>query len=153
MFAALLAAAAVSAACDLEAPSGKPGCTQAAVDALPMNAIQAIGTHNSYKMAVAPNELAMIRAINPREADAIDYSHPPLPQQLAAGARQLEIDIVYDPEGGLFANPMGYRNGKGQVPYDFTPLRQPGLKVIHEASVDYRSVCPLFTGCLKDIRA
>ena len=38
---------------------------RAAPDALPMNAIQAIGTHNSYKMAIAPNELAMIRAVNP----------------------------------------------------------------------------------------
>lgn len=153
MIAALLAAAAISAACDLETPSGAAGCTRAAVDALPMNAIQAIGTHNSYKMAIAPNELALIRAANPKEADAIDYSHPPLPAQLEAGARQLEIDVVYDPDVGLYANPLGYRSGQGKVPYDFTPLKQPGLKVIHEPSVDYRSVCPLFTGCLKDIRA
>lgn len=154
MMFALLAAAAISATCDLEAPSGAPGCTRAAVDALPMTAIQVIGTHNSYKMAVAPNELAMIRAINPREADGIDYSHPPLARQLAAGARQLEIDIVYDPETGAFAAPMGFRNaGARAVPYDFAPLRQPGLKVIHEPSVDYRSVCPLFVGCLNDIRA
>ena len=151
---ALLAAAAISATCDLEAPSGKPGCTRAAVDALPMTAIQVVGTHNSYKMAIAPNEMAMIRAINPREADGIDYSHPPLAQQLAAGARQLEIDIVYDPQAGAFAAPMGFRNaGAKAVPYDFAPLRQPGLKVIHEASVDYRSVCPLFVGCLQDIQA
>ena len=153
MIAALLAAAAVSATCDLETPSGRPGCTRAAVDTLPMNALQAVGTHNSYKMAVAPNELARIRAANPREADAIDYSHPPLARQLSAGARQLEIDIVYDPEPGLYASPIGFRiSGAAAVPYDFAPLRKPGLKVIHEASVDYRSVCPLFTGCLKDIR-
>lgn len=153
MLFALLAAAAVSATCDLERPSGEPGCALAVVDALPMNAIQVVGTHNSYKMAVAPNELAMIAAVNPKEAAAIDYSHPPLAQQLDAGARQLEIDIVNDPVGGLYANPMGYRNGGGKVPYDFAPLKQPGLKVIHEPSVDYRSVCPLFTGCLADIRA
>src|SRR6185503_18281071 len=112
MIVALFAAAAVSAACDLEKPSGQPGCTRAAVDALPMNALQAIGTHNSYK---------------------------------------LEIDVVYDPQPGLYANPLGYRSaGAAAVPYDFAPLKQPGLKVIHEPSVDYRSVCPLFTGCLKD---
>lgn len=153
MITALLAAAAISAACDLEAPSGQPDCTRAAVDALPMNAIQVIGTHNSYKMAIAANEMAMIRAINPREADGIDYSHPPLSQQLSAGARQLEIDIVYDPVPGAFANPMGFRNaGAKAVAYDFSPLRLPGLKVIHEPSVDYRSVCPRFVGCLQDIR-
>ncbi|TAJ74669.1 MAG: hypothetical protein EPO51_01025 [Phenylobacterium sp.] len=152
MIAAMLAAAAVSAACDLEKPSGEAGCTRAAVDALPMNAIQAIGTHNSYKMAIAPNELAMIRAANPKEADGIDYSHPPLREQLDAGARQLEIDMVYDPDTGLYAAPLGFKMaGKNAVPYDFAPLRQPGLKVLHEPSVDYRSVCPLFAGCLKDI--
>lgn len=153
MIAALLAAATVSAACDLERPSGETGCTRAAVDALPMNALQAIGTHNSYKMAIAPNELAMIRAANPKEADGIDYGHPPLKDQLDAGARQLEIDMAYDPETGLYAAPLGFRiAGKNAVPYDFTPLKEPGLKVLHEPSVDYRSVCPLFAGCLKDIR-
>ena len=153
MIAALLAAAAVSAACDLEKPSGEAGCSRAAVDALPMNAIQAIGTHNSYKMAIAPSEMAMIRAANPKEADGLDYSHPPLQQQLQAGARQLEIDVVYDPVPGAYAAPLGFRMaGKDAVPYDFAPLKQPGLKVLHEASVDYRSVCPLFVGCLKDIR-
>lgn len=154
MLAALIAAAAVSAACDLEKPSGQPGCTRAAVDALPMNAMQAIGTHNSYKMAIAPNELAMIRAINPKEADAIDYSHPALTQQLDAGARQLEIDIVYDPDTGLYAAPLGFKMaGAKAEPYDFTPYRQPGLKVIHEPSVDYRVTCPLFVQCLKEVRA
>lgn len=152
--ASLLAAAAVSAACDLEAPSGGPGCTKALVDQLPMNALQAIGTHNSYKMAIAPNEMAVIRAANPREADGIDYSHPPLTEQLDAGARQLEIDIVYDPDVGAYANPLGYRMaGAKAVPYDFAPLKQPGFKVIHEPSVDYRVTCPLFTGCLKEVRA
>lgn len=153
MIAALLAAAAVSATCDLEKPSGQPGCTRAAVDALPMNAIQVIGTHNSYKMAIAPNEFALIKASNPKAADTLDYSHRPLKEQLEAGARQLEIDIVYDPQAGLYANPLGYRSGQGKVPYDFAPLKGPGLKVIHEPSIDYRSVCPLFTGCLNDIRA
>jgi hypothetical protein len=154
MILALLAAASVSATCDLEKPSGEAGCTRAAVDALPMNALQAIGTHNSYKMAIAPGELAMIRAANRREADAIDYGHPPLTTQLDAGARQLEIDVVYDPDVGLYATPLGFKMaGKAAVPYDFAPLKQPGLKVLHEPSVDYRSVCPLFAGCLKDIRA
>jgi hypothetical protein len=154
MLASLIAAAAVSAACDLEKPLGEPGCTRAAVDALPMNAMQAIGTHNSYKLAIAPNELAMIRAINAKEADAIDYSHPPLTQQLDAGARQLEIDIVYDPDTGLYAAPLGFKMaGAKAAPYDFTPYRQPGLKVIHEPSVDYRVTCPLFVQCLKEVRA
>src|SRR5436190_13469294 len=152
LIAVLAAAAAISATCDLERPSGQPGCQRAAVDALPMNAIQRIGTHNSYKMAIAPNEMAMIHAVNAREADAIDYSHRPLKEQLTAGARQLEIDVVYDPDVGLYANPVAYQRGGGKVLYDFAALKKPGLKVIHEPSIDYRSVCRLFTDCLSDIR-
>lgn len=154
MLAALFAVAAISATCDLEAPSGAAGCTRTVVDRLPMNAIQVVGTHNSYKLSIAPNELATIRALNAKEADAIDYAHPPLAEQLDAGARQLEIDLAYDPDTGLYAAPLGFKMaGTAAVPYDFAPLRQPGLKVLHEPSVDYRSVCPLFQSCLREIRA
>jgi hypothetical protein len=156
MIAALLAAAAaVSATCDLEKPSGQPGCTRAAVDALPMNAIQAIGTHNSYKMAIAPDEFARVKAANPKVADTLDYSHRPLREQLDAGARQLEIDVVNDPgAGGLYATPLGYKMaGAKAVPYDFGPLKGPGLKVIHAPDVDYRAVCPTFNACLGEVRA
>jgi hypothetical protein len=119
-----------------------------------MNAIQVIGTHNSYKMAIAPNEMAQVRAAKPKVADTLDYSHPPLTTQLDAGARQLEIDLVNDPKGGLYATPLGYRMaGAAAVPYDFTPLKGPGLKVIHAPDVDYRSVCPRFADCLKAVRA
>lgn len=154
MLALMLAAALVSPDCDLERPSGAPGCTRAAVDALPMNAIQAIGTHNSYKLAIPASEMAAIRAVNPRQADALDYSHRPLAEQLAAGARQLEIDIVDDPQGGLFATPLGRRMaGAAAAPYDLEPLKAPGLKVLHVPDVDYRSTCPTFLGCLREIRA
>ena len=154
MILAALLAAALSPNCDLERPSGAPDCTREVVDALPMTANQTVGTHNSYKLAVAPNELAMIRSANPKEADAIDYAHPPLARQLDAGARQLELDLAYDPQPGLYATPLGYRMaGAKAEPYDFAPLKAPGLKVIHEVSVDYRSSCPLFRGCLAEIRA
>ncbi|WP_411287115.1 phosphatidylinositol-specific phospholipase C1-like protein [Phenylobacterium sp.] len=155
MLATLLAAAlAVASTCDLEKPSGGPGCTRAQVDALKINALQAIGTHNSYKMAIAPNELSVIRAASAKQADALDYSHPPLGLQLDAGARQLEIDLAYDPTGGLYAEPLGKKMaGKAWTPHDLTPFKGPGLKVLHAPDVDYRSVCSLFTDCLKAIRA
>ncbi|MEW5688437.1 MAG: Ca2+-dependent phosphoinositide-specific phospholipase C [Pseudomonadota bacterium] len=150
MLAALLAAAVVSAACDLEKPSGEPGCKREAVDALPMNRLQVVGTHNSYKAAIAPNEMATLKAVNPAAAITLDYAHSPLLEQLEAGARQLEIDVVNDPAGGLYANPLGYRMaGAAAVPYDFAPLKGPGLKVIHVPDVDYRSTCPTFVACLR----
>jgi hypothetical protein len=153
ILAALAAAAAIAAGCDLEHPSGRPGCTRAAVDALPMNAIQVIGTHNSYKEAIAPKEMALIRAANPKAAQTLDYAKPPLTDQLNAGARQLELDYVYDPEGGRYASPLARKMAPDTTPYDLEPLKKPGLKVMHVPDVDYRSVCPLFTECLKEIRA
>jgi hypothetical protein len=153
MISALFAAALVSATCDLEKPSGAPGCTRAAVDALKMNALQTVGSHNSYKMAIAPQEMANLRRSNPKAADTLDYSHEPLTQQLDDGARQLELDFVYDPQGGRYLTPLGRKMAPDTTPYDLTSMSRPGMKVIHVPDIDYRSVCPLFTDCLKEVRA
>ena len=156
MISLLLAAAlAVAAHCDLERPSGAAGCTRAAVDALPMNAIQVVGTHNSYKQAIAPAEMALVRMAKADLADTLDYSHAPLADELNAGARQLEIDLLNDPEGGRYADPLAMRMARDSAaaPYDFAPLKTPGFKVMHVQDIDYRSSCPTFVGCLTQIRA
>ena len=62
----------------------EPGCTRVAVDALPMNRLQAVGTHNSYKMAIAPGEMAKVRAANADRAKAwsaeeLNPATPPKP--------------------------------------------------------------------------
>jgi hypothetical protein len=149
----LILAAALALTCDLERPSGEGGCTREAVDALPMNAIQAVGTHNSYKLAIPPAEMAIISASSPGQALALDYFHRPLPEQLSAGARQLELDLVYDPQGGLYADPLGPKIARATEPYDLAPLRRPGLKVMHAPDVDFRSSCPVFVQCLEQVRA
>jgi hypothetical protein len=154
MIAALFAAAvALSASCDLEQPSGQGGCTRAAVDALKMNQLQAIGTHNSYKMAIAPLEMANVRARNPKAADTLDYSHIPLTDQLNDGARELELDFVYDPQGGRYSTPLGRKMAPNTTPYDLTSMAKPGMKVLHVPDIDYRSVCPLLVDCFKEVRA
>ena len=156
MLTAIFAAAvAIAAGCDLEHPSGQPGCTRAAVDALPMNQIQVIGTHNSYKAAIAPAEMALVKAIAPKTAEGLDYSKPSLTTQLNAGARQIELDYVYDPEGGRYAHPLGLKMGKDEAtaPYDNSLMMKPGMKVMHVPDIDYRSVCPTFVACITEIRA
>ena len=152
---ALLAALALAAGCDLEKPSETPGCRRAEIDArVRLNQIQVLGTHNSYKEAIAPVEMAAIRASNPKAADELDYSHPPLAVQLDAGARAIELDVVLDPEGGRYDDPMGLRLAAGKtLPYDAAPMRRPGLKVFHIQDFDYRSNCDLFADCLREIRA
>ncbi len=141
--------------CDLEHPDGSRGCTRAAVDRLHLNDLQAVGTHNSYKQAIPPGEMAVLAAGAADTARTLDYSHPPLSDQLDAGARQLEIDLLYDPgAGGRFADPLMRKfAGAKAGPYDPTPMRGPGLKVMHVQDVDFRSSCALFTLCLKTIRA
>lgn len=161
MITALMLAAAVSfpaalalpADCDLEAPHGRDGCTRAAVDALPMNAIQAVGTHNSYKLAIPAAEMALLSAMAPEMARTLDYAHAPLTEQLEAGARQLEIDVLNDPDPGRYADPLTRRLVPAAEPYDLEPLRRPGLKVLHVQDVDYRSSCPLFVECLAQVAA
>jgi hypothetical protein len=155
MITAVLLAAALSlpADCDLEAPHGREGCTRAAVDALPMNAIQAVGTHNSYKLAIPASEMALLSAMVPDMARTLDYAHAPLTHQLEAGARQLEIDVLNDPDPGRYAEPLARRLVSEPEPYDLAPMRGPGLKVLHVQDVDYRSSCPLFVQCLTEVAA
>jgi hypothetical protein len=155
MLASILAAAAIaiSPGCDLEHPSGKPGCTRAQVDALKMNQIQVVGSHNSYKQAITPPEMAMLKTRNPKAAETLDYSHEPLTQQLEAGARQLELDFVYDPQGGRYATPLGHKMFPDAAPYDATPMKTPGMKVIHVPDIDYRSVCQRLADCFREIKA
>jgi hypothetical protein len=156
--AALLSAAQVSPGCDLEKPSGVAGCQRAVIDrTVKMNQIQVLGTHNSYKRAIAPAEMALLKATSPKSAVGLDYAHPPLTEQLDAGARALELDVLYDPEGGRYADPLLGRlvrqSGQTTEPYDAEPMRRPGLKVLHVQDIDYRSNCALFVDCLKAIRA
>ena len=44
------------------------GADQMVITAGSQHALQAIGTHNSYKMAIAPNEFALVKASNPKVA-------------------------------------------------------------------------------------
>ena len=143
--------------CDLERPSGAPDCTRDAVDALPMTRMQVVGTHNSYKQPIAPPEMARLALAAKAVARTLDYGHPPLDVQLDAGARQLELDLLSDPAGGRYADPLGRRmarlTGASLPDWDPAPLKRPGLKVLHVQDIDYRSSCALFTDCLRTIAA
>ncbi|UTW54749.1 phosphatidylinositol-specific phospholipase C1-like protein [Kordiimonas sp. SCSIO 12610] len=122
---------------------------------LKLNDIQAVGSHNSYKQSVPHVEMALIRQSSEDAAKALDYSHLPLSDQLDLGMRQLEIDIYYDPNGGLYSDPLLPRITSllpGAKEYDATKLASPGYKVMHAQDVDPRSSCLLFIECLTQIR-
>jgi hypothetical protein len=108
---------------------------------LRINDIAVIGTHNSYKLPMPTETMARLRATDPRAADTLDYGHRPLAEQLDAGARQLEIDVSYDPRGGHYA--------RGS---DDPRLLRPGFKVLHIPGIDNASSCVLLIECLRTIR-
>ncbi len=147
-----LALAACSPAAEqAEAPVAPP------TPAVTLNQIQAIGTHNSYKLAIPGPVMELIKSRNAEAALTLDYAHRPIAEQLDKGARQLEIDPYYDPQPGALADPMAPKilaqQGVQLEPYDLSDLTKPGLKVLHASDIDYRSSCHLFTGCLSQVKA
>ena len=97
--------------------------------------------------------MALVRAKAAEEAEGVDYGHRPLSEQLDAGARQIEIDVYYDPEGGRYADPAGLR-AAGEVldPARRAAFAGPGFKVMHIQDVDVFSTCVRLVDCLGAIR-
>ena len=116
---------------------------------LGLNDIVVIGTHNSYKLAIPS---AVAAAMGDR-ARPLDYAHRSLAEQLQAGARQLELDVYHDPQGGRFAEPARFRAaGLALEPARLRALKQPGFKVFHAPDSDVLSSCVLLIDCLREIR-
>lgn len=146
---ALAVAATACPASDESAP-----CVRQRLDALRMNDLMAVGTHNSYKRPIPPEEMAVMVAARGPAALGIDYGHRPLTEQLEAGARQLELDVVADPEGGRYAKPLTvFGHGTALPPETAAALAKPGFKTLHMPDVDFRVSCVTFVACLKEIRA
>lgn len=106
-----------------------------------INDLTMVGTHNSYKQAMPADRMEKLRAQDQKAADGLDYAHRPLVEQLDHGARQIELDIWHDPEGGLYAD------GSSDP-----AMQRPGFKVQHIAGLDDRSSCATLIQCLTIIR-
>jgi hypothetical protein len=128
-------------------------------DAVKMNEIQVIGTHNSYHAGLPPSEAKLFLDRNLQVFQALEYRHRPLDQQLTSGVRQIELDIFADSEGGRYAHPKGpdavaAANLPGDPKFDPDGLMsKPGFKVMHLQDFDYRSTCQPLIACLKIVRA
>jgi hypothetical protein len=129
------------------------------LDQLRLNQIQMIGTHNSYH--VAPDAVAakFIRNFAAKEAESVDYSLPPLVEQLQRiGVRQLELDLFLDPEGKLFHSPAMLELAR-QKKVDVPPhdpagrLKKPGIKILHSPDFDFRTTVYSFDQALRDMKA
>lgn len=144
-------------ACDLKAPRAPDdaACARAWMDEnLDVNDLLSVGTHNSYKSAIPDAELTQLRARSSRAATVLDYAHRPLAEELDGGARQLELDVYYDPQGGRFAEPLGPRMlGQRLDDAAAAELAKPGFKVLHIPDFDFRSTCARFVACLQTVKA
>ncbi|MEG3085568.1 Ca2+-dependent phosphoinositide-specific phospholipase C [Sphingomonas sp. PB2P12] len=160
---ALVTAAAVKVshaappACHLDAAMASaagPDCAEPWMDRhLRLNDLFTVGTHNSYKQAIPPADYAVIAAVNPTGAAGLDYAHKTLTAELDAGARQLEIDVVYDPQGGRYTHPeVAALTHMPLDPSWTAAMQQPGFKVLHVPDFDFRSSCLTFKQCLGVIR-
>lgn len=147
----------VNAECEITAAQAPDddACARAWMDEnLHVNDLLSVGTHNSYKAAIPDAELAQLRARSTRGATVLDYSHRPLNAGLDDGARQLELDVYYDPQGSRFADPLGPRAfGQRLDAATAAELAKPGFKVMHIPDFDFRSTCMRFVTCLETIKA
>ncbi len=127
---------------------------QRSIDNLPVNKIQVIGSHNSYKKAIDPALFKVFEKKDSVSASKIDYEHISLTDQLNMGLSNLEIDIYADEKGGKYAHPKGLDWAKGQPPFDPNEeMEKPGFKVFHIPDLDFRSQCLTLVDCLKQLRA
>lgn len=122
--------------------------------AAPINQFQVIGSHNSYKKALFPVVQDWLTQTHPPVAAQISYSHLSLSAQLDSGLRQLEIDVVADPEGGHYAKPWAESFFKQSLLTDAQrqTLSQSGFKVLHIPGLDINSHCLSFISCLSELR-
>ncbi|HTI93022.1 MAG TPA: phosphatidylinositol-specific phospholipase C1-like protein [Puia sp.] len=124
-------------------------------DDLPINKVQIIGSHNSYKRAIDTALFSLLKAKNPQAAMGLEYSHVGLDQQMDLGLRNLEIDVYADEKGGKYAHPKGLEWEAASNPPAYDPegeMNKPGFKVFHVQDLDFRSNCPTFAGCLKQLK-
>jgi len=123
---------------------------------LPLNHIQVIGSHNSYKQAIDPPLWQMLKKTNANLAAGIDYSHISILEQLNMGLSNLEIDIYADTKGGKYAHPLGLdmeKDQPGVKPYDpEKQMLEPGFKIFHIQEIDFRSHYLTFKSCLQDLK-
>ncbi len=102
-----------------------------------LNDVQLLGSHNSYKLAMAPDKFAELHARNVEVAMSLEYWHRPLAQQLSLGLRKLELDVFYDPDSELF-------DRSGEVRSRFP--------VLHVQNLDDASNCENLIECLGQLR-
>ncbi|KAL7943407.1 hypothetical protein V8C42DRAFT_328944, partial [Trichoderma barbatum] len=119
--------------------------------AVRMNHMQVVGSHNSYHIEAPKAERDLQSAAAPTSTD-LQYSHAALDVQLEyLHVRNLELDLLADPDGGMYSEPLIRRLAGLGVPND-PALKKKGTKVLHIPDVDYHTTCSTLVSCLRIIK-
>lgn len=121
-------------------------------DQLPLNKVQRIGSHNSYKIAIDPKVMEVIRQQAGEGAKGLEYTHLSLENQLDMGLRGLELDVYADSAGGKYMHPYVLEQLGLKPVYNTAVMKEPGFKVFHMQDVDVNSHCPTFKIALEQLK-
>jgi len=118
-----------------------------------MNQLQYLGTHNSYHVQARDELFEILLAFIPDVAPTLEYTHVPLTEQFESqGIRQIELDVFYDPEGGLYSEHQERTLFDEDPASGIDALSEPGFKVLHVQEIDYETTCYTFVSCLTEIK-
>lgn len=118
---------------------------------LRINQIQTMATHNSYHRELTDAEKDVQRKTDKNWWN-LQYSHTALPNQFTSQhVRGIELDVLPDPQGGLYTQPL-VRRDAGLPALNDPDLAKPGAKVLHWPDHDYGSNCVTLVKCLTQVR-
>jgi hypothetical protein len=128
-------------------------------DTMRLNHYKVLASHNSYKKNPNSKVIKFLskfkKQLGPsNDPEQMDYGHLPLPQQFDEyNIRGIEIDINYDPKGGLYRKRKVNKLITGLRQKVKDPLmKQPGFKVLHIADVDYETNYLTFKQVLNELK-
>jgi hypothetical protein len=126
---------------------------------LRLNQYKVLASHNSYKKNPDKKVIIFLSKFKKQlgasnDPEQMDYGHIPLPQQFDEfNIRGIEIDVNYDPKGGLYRKRKVNKLICGLRQKVKDPLmKQPGFKVLHIADVDYETNYLTFKQVLTELK-
>lgn len=127
------------------------------IEDLPINKIQSIGSHNSYRIRTDEDIFNLVNTIsgilpNDLNPQGWDYTQIPITDQLELGLRNFELDIFYDPSGRRYYERLGNTLVGRDVKSGIEELRSPGIKLMHIPDFDYNTHHYTFKDAIQTIK-
>lgn len=126
---------------------------------LPLNQCRFLASHNSYKKVPQPKVLKFLYKFKKQlgasnDPEQIDYGHELLSVQLDSfNVQGFELDVNYDPKGGLYRKRTVSRFVCGVKAKDKAPeMKEPSFKILHIADVDFETNYKTLRQALQELK-